>query len=155
VPQPAARPVLVRVAQSHSHVAVSATPASTPWPVAPPPPLRGNDQSGPKPVGAARGEAESYPHLTMARPPASSSVNIPGLLGSGPSDSFGVSVSRISVRPSAGVAALNYIDHDDQQMSIANSYNPSAAPILVAASQQASTFEWTPSYPNLMQVTRE
>jgi hypothetical protein len=31
---------------------------------------------------------------------------------------------RISVRPSAGVAALNYTDHDDPQMSIANSYNP-------------------------------
>ena len=31
---------------------------------------------------------------------------------------------RISVRPSASVAALSYIDHDDPQMSIANSYNP-------------------------------
>jgi Immunity protein Imm1 len=31
---------------------------------------------------------------------------------------------RISVRPSAGVAALNYTDHDDPRMSIANSYNP-------------------------------
>jgi hypothetical protein len=31
---------------------------------------------------------------------------------------------RISVRPSAGYAALNYMDHDDPEMSIANSYNP-------------------------------
>jgi hypothetical protein len=31
---------------------------------------------------------------------------------------------RISVRPSAGLAALNYMDHDDPDMSIANSYNP-------------------------------
>jgi len=31
---------------------------------------------------------------------------------------------RISVRPSAGVAALNYMDHDDPQMSVANSFNP-------------------------------
>lgn len=31
---------------------------------------------------------------------------------------------RISVRPTAGVAALNYMDHDDPHMSIANSYNP-------------------------------
>jgi hypothetical protein len=31
---------------------------------------------------------------------------------------------RISVRPSAGFAALNYMDHDDPEMSIANSYNP-------------------------------
>jgi hypothetical protein len=31
---------------------------------------------------------------------------------------------RISVRPSAGLAALNYMDHDDPHMSIANSYNP-------------------------------
>ncbi|MQA10222.1 MAG: hypothetical protein GEU98_17045 [Pseudonocardiaceae bacterium] len=31
---------------------------------------------------------------------------------------------RISVRPSAGLAALNYIDHDEPQMTIANSYNP-------------------------------
>jgi hypothetical protein len=31
---------------------------------------------------------------------------------------------RISVRPAAGFAALNYIDHDDPHMSIANSYNP-------------------------------
>jgi len=31
---------------------------------------------------------------------------------------------RISVRPSAGFAALNYMDHDDQQMPIANSFNP-------------------------------
>jgi hypothetical protein len=32
---------------------------------------------------------------------------------------------RISVRPSAGFAALNYMDHDDPLMPIANSYNPS------------------------------
>jgi hypothetical protein len=31
---------------------------------------------------------------------------------------------RISVRPSAGLAALNYMDHDDPRMPIANSYNP-------------------------------
>jgi hypothetical protein len=31
---------------------------------------------------------------------------------------------RISVRPSAGYAALNYTDNDDPHMSIANSYNP-------------------------------
>lgn len=31
---------------------------------------------------------------------------------------------RISVRPSAGLAALNYMDHDDPQMPIANSFNP-------------------------------
>jgi hypothetical protein len=31
---------------------------------------------------------------------------------------------RISVRPSAGLAALNYMDHDDPHMSVANSFNP-------------------------------
>lgn len=31
---------------------------------------------------------------------------------------------RISVQPSRGFAALNYMDHDDPQMPIANSYNP-------------------------------
>ena len=31
---------------------------------------------------------------------------------------------RISVRPSTGLAALNYTDHDDPEMSIANSFNP-------------------------------
>lgn len=31
---------------------------------------------------------------------------------------------RISVRPSIGFAALNYMDHDDPDMPIANSYNP-------------------------------
>jgi len=31
---------------------------------------------------------------------------------------------RISVRPSAGLAALNYMDHDDPLMQIANSFNP-------------------------------
>ncbi|MFD9889346.1 Imm1 family immunity protein [Amycolatopsis sp. NPDC059027] len=31
---------------------------------------------------------------------------------------------RISVRPSAGFAALNYMDHDDTEMPIANSFNP-------------------------------
>jgi hypothetical protein len=30
---------------------------------------------------------------------------------------------RISVRPSAGLAALNYMDHDDPVMPIANSFN--------------------------------
>lgn len=31
---------------------------------------------------------------------------------------------RVSVRPSFGVAALNYMDHDDPEMVIANSYSP-------------------------------
>ncbi|MFJ7215429.1 Imm1 family immunity protein [Amycolatopsis sp. NPDC098790] len=31
---------------------------------------------------------------------------------------------RISVRPSMGLAALNYTDHDDTNMPIANSFNP-------------------------------
>jgi hypothetical protein len=31
---------------------------------------------------------------------------------------------RISVRPTAGLAALNYMDHDDPVMPIANSFNP-------------------------------
>ena len=31
---------------------------------------------------------------------------------------------RISVRPSAGLAALNYMDHDDPEMPIVNSFNP-------------------------------
>lgn len=31
---------------------------------------------------------------------------------------------RISVRPSAGFAAMNYMDHDDLEMPIANSFNP-------------------------------
>lgn len=31
---------------------------------------------------------------------------------------------RISVRPSAGFAALNYMDHDDPHVPIANSFNP-------------------------------
>lgn len=31
---------------------------------------------------------------------------------------------RVSVRPSTGYAALNYMDHDDPVMAIANSYNP-------------------------------
>lgn len=31
---------------------------------------------------------------------------------------------RLSVRPTAGYAALNYMDHDDPYMSIANSFNP-------------------------------
>ncbi|RZQ65113.1 Imm1 family immunity protein [Amycolatopsis suaedae] len=31
---------------------------------------------------------------------------------------------RVSVRPSAGLAALNYMDHDDAKMPIANSFNP-------------------------------
>jgi Immunity protein Imm1 len=30
---------------------------------------------------------------------------------------------RVSARPSTGYAALNYMDHDDPQMAIANSYN--------------------------------
>jgi hypothetical protein len=35
---------------------------------------------------------------------------------------------RVSVRPAVGYAALNYMDHDDPQMSIANSYNPQRPP---------------------------
>jgi hypothetical protein len=31
---------------------------------------------------------------------------------------------RISARPSAAYAALNYMDNDDPEMTIANSYNP-------------------------------
>ncbi|MGH3588624.1 MAG: Imm1 family immunity protein, partial [Pseudonocardia sp.] len=31
---------------------------------------------------------------------------------------------RISVRPSAGLAAINYMDHEDSLMPIANSFNP-------------------------------
>jgi hypothetical protein len=31
---------------------------------------------------------------------------------------------RVSVRPSAGYAALNYTDNNDPTMSVANSYNP-------------------------------
>ncbi|HEV2780211.1 MAG TPA: Imm1 family immunity protein [Actinophytocola sp.] len=31
---------------------------------------------------------------------------------------------RISVRPSSGLAAMNYMDHDDPHMPIANSFNP-------------------------------
>lgn len=31
---------------------------------------------------------------------------------------------RISVRPALGYAALNYMDHDDPHMSVANSHNP-------------------------------
>ena len=32
---------------------------------------------------------------------------------------------RLSVRPAAGFAAINYMDNDDPLMPIANSYNPS------------------------------
>jgi Immunity protein Imm1 len=35
---------------------------------------------------------------------------------------------RISVRPATGYAALNYIDHDDPHMTIANSFNPQQPP---------------------------
>ncbi len=35
---------------------------------------------------------------------------------------------RISVRPSTGFAALNYTDHDDPEMPVANSYNPTNPP---------------------------
>ncbi|WP_352231593.1 Imm1 family immunity protein [Actinokineospora sp. NBRC 105648] len=31
---------------------------------------------------------------------------------------------RVSVRPQAGCAALNYMDNDDAEMPVANSYNP-------------------------------
>ncbi|WP_410664265.1 Imm1 family immunity protein [Amycolatopsis sp. lyj-84] len=31
---------------------------------------------------------------------------------------------RVSVRPSIGFAALNYMDHDDKEMPVANSFNP-------------------------------
>lgn len=35
---------------------------------------------------------------------------------------------RVSVRPSMGYAALNYTDHNDPDMAIANSYNPGRPP---------------------------
>lgn len=35
---------------------------------------------------------------------------------------------RVSVRPSAQLAALSYTDHDNPAMSIVNSYNPAANP---------------------------
>lgn len=35
---------------------------------------------------------------------------------------------RVSVRPAAGYAALNYTDNNDRAMSIANSYNPTRPP---------------------------
>jgi hypothetical protein len=35
---------------------------------------------------------------------------------------------RISVQPATGYAALNYIDHDDLHMTIANSFNPQQPP---------------------------
>src|SRR3954447_3661739 len=35
---------------------------------------------------------------------------------------------RITARPSTGFAALNYIDHDDPHMTIANSFNPQQPP---------------------------
>ncbi|HEX5407996.1 MAG TPA: Imm1 family immunity protein [Pseudonocardiaceae bacterium] len=35
---------------------------------------------------------------------------------------------RVSVKPSAGYAALNYMDNNDRQMAIANSYNPARPP---------------------------
>jgi hypothetical protein len=57
---------------------------------------------------------------------------------------------RISVRPSAGVAALNYIDHDDPQMSIANSYNPKRplpAVDLIFSGTTASVFPRTAVIP--------
>ena len=31
---------------------------------------------------------------------------------------------RVSVKPSSGYAAINYMDHDDAEMVVANSYNP-------------------------------
>jgi Immunity protein Imm1 len=35
---------------------------------------------------------------------------------------------RISVQPATGYSALNYIDHDDLHMTIANSFNPQQPP---------------------------
>jgi hypothetical protein len=35
---------------------------------------------------------------------------------------------RISVQPSAGLAAITYIDHDDPDMPVANTYNPQRPP---------------------------
>jgi Immunity protein Imm1 len=35
---------------------------------------------------------------------------------------------RVSVRPSTARAALNYIDHDDPQLTIANSFSPELPP---------------------------
>jgi hypothetical protein len=39
---------------------------------------------------------------------------------------------RVSVRPSTGFAACNYMDHDDRRMPIANSWNPRQPPPDVA-----------------------
>ena len=36
---------------------------------------------------------------------------------------------RVSVRPAVGHAALNYMDHDDVEMPIANSFNPAGPPL--------------------------
>ena len=35
---------------------------------------------------------------------------------------------RVSARPTAGVAALHYVDHDDQEVSAAYSYTPTPPP---------------------------
>jgi hypothetical protein len=46
---------------------------------------------------------------------------------------------RLSVRPSVGYAALNYMDHDDAQMPIANSFNPNRPP---PTTRSAPDLQW-------------
>lgn len=45
-----------------------------------------------------------------------------------PQGPFPDSQMRVSVRPSAGYAALSYTNHDEPGTSIVNSYNPSSQP---------------------------
>lgn len=57
---------------------------------------------------------------------------------------------RISVRPSAGFAALHYTDHDDPQMPTANSYNPEHPPPevdLIFNGETGSVFPRTSTIP--------
>lgn len=57
---------------------------------------------------------------------------------------------RISVRPSSDLAAINYMDHDDPRMAIANSYNPKR-PLpdidLIFSGTTRSTFPRTAAIP--------
>lgn len=57
---------------------------------------------------------------------------------------------RVSVKPVTGYAALNYTDHNDPHMSIANSYNPTppAPPIfLIFNGSTAKVFPPTAAIP--------
>lgn len=57
---------------------------------------------------------------------------------------------RISVRPSAGCAALSYIDHDDKLMSVALSFNPrpfTMDPYLVFNGSTGAAFPRTAAIP--------